>query len=296
LHKIGSIILFSAICIVFACNSKNNTKNRNFANLEFTNDSTKNFINYSNSVFCVPSPHLTNLYLKQLKIYPDHSIVNPIINIEKYTTSVKKALNIGVYGVDLGYMNIFSASENSNAYINGLKTLSDDLGLQAIFTFDTYNDLIKLKNNEDSLTNYLSALFNKADTYLKNNSEQKLATLIITGGWFEGFYLLCNTYNQTKKKEIKNLIYHQKFILDNIIKSLAPYYDSSDELQQLIDNLVEIAYEFDVLDFKFSYNDPAYLVKKNVVVFYNVVIVGNGEQTLDDIILKVEKLRELLVL
>ena len=286
------ILLFSVI----ACNesSRRNTKELKINDL--TNDSTKNYINYSNSIFCIPSPQLANMYLKRLGIYPDRSIVNLIINAEKYNTSTKKALNIGVYGVDLGYMNIFSVSENTNAYISGINTLSEDLGLDLIFTNDAYNHLTEIKNSQDSVAKYLSTLFKKADTYLNDNSEQRIAVLVVTGGWLESFYLLCNTYNQTKKKEIKNLIFHQKFVLDNLIKSLAPYYESSVEMQQLIDNLVEIAYEFDVLDFKFKYNEPIYTLKKGLMVFDNDVKISNAEQNFETIILKVEQLREMIIL
>lgn len=290
MKKISIVFLNIFILLIFfSCSSRDSTKE--LKTTEFAIDTTNLFVTYKNTIFCVPSPQFVNLYLKRLGIYPVKSAINPVTNVEKYTTSSKKAINLGIYGADLGYLNIFSVSENTNEYLATIDQLASELNLKIVFTRDVYDQILALKNNQDSLAHYLSIVFTRVDNYLKENSQQQTSALVIAGGWIESFYLLCITYMQYKNEEIRNLIFQQKFVLENLIKCLVPYYESSAELQELIDNLVEIAYDFDMLDFKYIYDAPMYNNRKGVMVFNNDSKVLNSEESLITIIKKAEKLR-----
>jgi hypothetical protein len=273
----------------FSCGSRDNYKE--FKSYELSVDTSNLFVTYKNTVFCVPSPEFVNLYLKRLGIYPIKSVTNPVTNIEKYTTSAKQAVNLGIYGADLGYLNMFSVSENTNDYLATIDQLASDLNLRFVFTRDVYNQILKLKSNQDSLAHYLADIFTRADNYLKENSQQQTSVLVIAGGWIESFYLLCNTYSKYKSNEIRNMIFQQKFILENLIKGLAPYYESSAELQELIDSLVEIAYDFDMLDFKYRYGVPIIKYHKGVMIINNDCQIINSEESLEMIMKKASALR-----
>ena len=283
------VFIISALFLIYSCGGRDNYKE--FKSAELTADTANLFVNYKNTVFCVPSPQFVNLYLKRLGVYPAKTVTNPVTNIEKYTTSSRKALNLGIYGADLGYLNIFSVSENTNDYLSSIDQLASDLNLKIVFTRDVYNQINALKNNQDSLAHYLSDLFTRTDNYLKENSEQQMSALVIAGGWIESFYLLCFTYTQFKSNEIRNMIFQQKFVLENLIKLLAPYYESSAEVQELIDNLVEIAYDFDMLDFKYNYDVPLMKYKNDVIIINNVCKILNSESGLETIIKKINMLR-----
>jgi hypothetical protein len=285
---ISFFVLF-ALLTFYSCGSRDNYKD--FKSVELSMDTSNLFVSYKNTVFCVPSPEFVNLYLKRLGIYPVKTLTNPVTNFEKYTTSLKKAVNLGVYGADLGYLNIFSVSENTNDYLATIDQLASDLNLRFVFTRDVYNQILALKNNQDSLAHFLADIFTRADNYLKENSQQQTSILVITGGWIESFYLLCNTYTKYKSEEIKNMIFQQKFILENLIKGLAPYYESSAEIQELIDSLVEIAYDFDMLDFKYNYGMPIVKHHKGLMIINNDCQIINSEASLETIIKKANALR-----
>lgn len=293
--KILFRILFSFTLILVSCINREKESNKELKVSDITSDSARLFVTYKNSVFCVPSPQLINLYLKRLGIYPVRTIINPISNLEKYTTSAKKAENFGVYGVDLGYMNIFTVSENTNEYVAAVSQLATELNMGVIFTKEVYDRILSLKNDEDSLAHYLSGIFSRADLYMKTNSQERTCALIVAGGWIESFYLLCNTYNNYKINGIRDLIFQQKFVLDNVIKSLAPFYESSSELQDMIDNLVEIAYDFDMLDFKCSYQKSVYKFQKDVMFFENECEVMNTAESMKTIIKSIDKLRNKII-
>ncbi len=288
-------IFLILVVITLSCNNRqsNNAKEQKFNDI--VNDTTKTYVSYKNAVYCIPSPQLVNLYIKRFGIYPNFTAVNPISNIDKYSTSAKKALNLGIYGVDLGYMNLFNVSENTNAYVAAIGNLSHDIGLNVIFTNNVYNTIINLKNNPDSLAKYLTLLFSDADTYFNNNSQQQTSDLVIAGGWIESFYLLNFTYNQYKIDNIANYILQQKFIVENLIKKLAPFYENSPEIHELIDNLVDIAYDFDMLDVKIKYTLPLYKISNGIICFNNSNKIVNSDQCLKVIAKKIFTLREKII-
>jgi hypothetical protein len=278
--------------LLFLTNCNNNPQQTKDAKEFDSISDTVNFkVVYTNTVYCIPSPQLTNMYFKQIGIYPDRTLVNPLKNIEKYTTSTRKAINLGVLGVDLGYMNMFTVSESTNNYIAAISQISDDLGLGLVFTRDIYDKVMSLKSNQDSLIQYLSILFAKTDLYLKNNAQQQTSMLVITGGWIESFFLLCTIYDQTNNNDILPYLYQQKFILDNIIKNLTQFYYNSKELAEITDDLVEIAYDFDVLDFRYTYTDPLFISKDEVMIFNNNCEIFGNNSGLKGIVEKINELR-----
>lgn len=289
--------MFSVFVLIsfFSCGTRERDAYKEFKINELSTDTSKLFVNYKNTVFFVASPQFVNLYLRRLGIYPVKTAINKVTNIEKYTTSSQKALNLGVYGADLGYMNIFLVSDITNEYVSAINQLSNQLDLGLVFTRDVYNQILALKDKQDSLAHYLSIVFGHADQYLKESSQQQTSALVIAGGWIESFYLLCQTYNNYKSKEIRDLIFQQKFVLENLIKGLAPYYESSAEMQDVIDNLVELAYDFDMLDFKYTYENPVYKIKNGVMVFNNGCHVMNSPESLETIIKTIEKVRQKVI-
>ena len=41
--------------------------------------------------------------------------------------------------------------------------------------------------------------------------------------------------------------------LKTSFRFLSPYYNKSDDVSEIVDDLIEIAYDFDVVDIKYSY-------------------------------------------
>ncbi len=237
-----------------------------------------------NNIYCIPSPQLTNIYLKQIGVYPNKTLPNRVENIERYTTTTKKAFNLGVYAVDIGYLNLYITDENTDRYVLAMSQLADDLGLNSVFTRQSYNDLAQLKTNQDSLARYLSVLLTRADEYLKSNGQQHVSAFVIAGSWIESFYLLCSIYKMNPSNQLLSFIYQHKHILDNIIKIMKNYYKLSPETDAIIDTLIEMAYNFDVLDFHYSYDKPMIYKEGNVLIVNNKCEITGSGPALDSII------------
>ena len=92
--------------------------------------------------YSLPSPLETAMLIKRSGASFNEELLNPLENIDKYTTNKKMALNLGVYSADLSYTSLFDQTQSSIKYMANAKRLADGLGiLDAIdeSTIHSYN-------------------------------------------------------------------------------------------------------------------------------------------------------------
>jgi len=284
-------IAFLVFLLVTGCNN-HPSENVNKEVAEFEADSVDVIKEYDNAVFCIPSPQFSNLYFKKKGIYPDRSLTLDLNAVENFTTSNQKALNLGVIAVDLAYLNLYTLSEKNEEYLSAVNYLVNGLGLNTVITKEVFENIRRLVNDQDSLAIFLSKIFENADIFLKDNARQQTAALIVAGGWIESFYLLSKAYEKKPDKELLTFMYQQKFVLENLIRFLSPYYNKSDDVSEIVDDLIEIAYDFDVVDIKYSYKNKAVqTVGQGVIHILNSCKILGNEKTLNNILIEIEELR-----
>jgi len=172
----------------------------------------------------VPSPLETASLFQDAGAGYNSGITNPVENVNKYSTNVQKALNLGVYGADLSYANIFDQSQESMFYMNCSKKMADGLGITSAFDAETMERIEENMNNRDSLMTIINDAFWITDAHLKENEQDHLSALIITGGWIEGLYLGTSSLNKEAPDEsLMKKIADQKFSLDNLMALLISY-------------------------------------------------------------------------
>jgi hypothetical protein len=255
IHKTPKRFPYILICfLIFASSCKIKPEQSDkYAHKETDKDTENLTLNFNNTFFTVPSPHQTTLIIEQNKLVYKNNITNPPLNLSKYTTNLKKALNLGVYGTDLGYLNIYNRLQDSYIYFSAVKKLIGDLQITDVFDPGLLSSVEKNAGNEDSLIFYISKIYQYTDMYLMSNDRNDIGSLIIAGGWIESLYLITQYYKDHNSPELYNQIGNQKYSLDNLIKLLSPYYERSKEFSLLIDDFVDLAYEFDVVDFTYTY-------------------------------------------
>lgn len=189
--------------------------------------------------FTVPSPYETALIFERSGVGYNIGVLNPIDNVNNYSTSVKQALNFGVYGADLSYANIFDQSQQCMFYMNCAKKLADGLGVTSAFDAETMERIETNMNNRDSLMNIINDSYWIADSYLKENGQDYLSALIISGGWIEGLYLGSATLDKDNPNaELMESIANQKYSLDNLIGLIELYdHPEVDKMKVHLQNL-----------------------------------------------------------
>lgn len=195
----------------------------------------------------VPSPLETASLFQEAGADYNPEITNPVENVNKYFTNTQKALNLGVYGADLSYANIFDQTQESMFYMNCSKKMSDGLGITSAFDAATMERIEENINNRDSLMIIINDAYWIADAYLKENGQDHLSALIITGGWIEGLYLGAKALNhENPDAELMKKIADQKYSLDNLIKLLASY--ENEEVKKIAQKIKGLKLAFDKIE------------------------------------------------
>lgn len=216
-------------------------------------DTTTVLIKYNNNLFTLPSPYQATFSVKNTDIGFQKSLLNPADQVSNYVTNFKQALNIGVYGTDLGYLNIYDQIPDVISYFTVIKKLSQELGLDDALQTEIIDRIENNIDNQDSLLHLITGTYRQFDKYLKTNNRKDIGVLILTGGWIESVYILSQGAINSSNRNIINRLGEQKHPLNNLIEILSPYYYKSEEYKDLIDSLVDLAYEFDGIIFNYSY-------------------------------------------
>ncbi len=294
-----NLLLLLATLLVFqpACKNKKEKSNEDiYKTIDVDIDtSASKLVKFNNTLFSVPSPYQLALLVKQVGVKYNKDLINPTQNQVNYTSNFKKALNLGIYGTDLTYLNIYEQIPEAINYFSVIKTLTQNLALSNAFDPEIFNSIEKNMGNKDSLLYLFSNTYRKADAFLKNNERNQVAVLIVAGGWVEGLYLLTQTARESKDTQILNRIGEHKQPLENLIKILSPYYDKSDDYAKFIDGLIDLAYDFDGIKTKYTYNEPTVDTKNKITIINSKSELVITDEQLTNISKKINNIRNGLI-
>ena len=98
----------------------------------------------------------------------DEGLTNPLSNSDKYNTNNTKALALGIYGSDLGYISTYDQTQEMIDYILKLKKISDELGIP-VFDAETIEQFEAAKEDEQKTTDLIYKKYEEMDKYLVEN-------------------------------------------------------------------------------------------------------------------------------
>ncbi len=274
-----------------SCNRGNNRKQLPLIRDRFEPDTLSMIVKFDNSLFPLPSPYQAATLIRKLNIPYEENIPNRADKQQNYNTAFAQALNLGIYGTDLSYLNVYDRTVESVTYLGVIKRLSDQLGITSAFDRAFFASVEKNMGNKDSLLVLLSKTYASADSYLRNSERKDMGALILTGGWVESLYILTRIAKNTTNREIINRIGEQKHPLDNLIEVLTPFYYKSAEFSNLIDSFIDLAYEFDGIIFTYSYKEPKIDIDNKVIYINSESRVVMSEYHLETISAKIAAIR-----
>ncbi|NJO92749.1 MAG: hypothetical protein HC831_30115, partial [Chloroflexia bacterium] len=233
--------LLMAGLILGSCNEESNDDDAsNKIDSTLLKDPT--IVKINNRLFSIPSPFQVAMLVKDLKVPFNKELLNPVQKQSNYSTTFQQALNLGVYGADLSYLNIYEQLPDAAGYFAVIKVISKELGILSTLDEKTLKRIEDNNNNKDSLLYILSTVYRDADAYLFNNNRNEVGLLILAGGWVESLYIMTQTLKQENNQEIINRIGDQKHPLNNLIELNRPYYGKlSEEFDAFLEELVDLA-------------------------------------------------------
>jgi len=245
----------------------------------------------------VSSPVETAALIKGLKIPINKDYMAVTRNADKLNTSFQKAIGLGIYGSDLGYLNMYEKTSLVMDYISTVKTLADGIQVGQFFDFNTLRRIATNKENLDSLMLISQQSFNRIDTYLRETNRASLSVVIIAGVCIEGLYLSTRVAQDSKHPRMSETIGEQKVIMGTLML-LLENYKRDPNIAALIKDLEGIRALYK--DVKITYEiggDPIPVVKDGVLTFEqnDVQTIEMSDETLQSIIVKVQSLRKKLI-
>jgi hypothetical protein len=224
------------------------------------NDTTK--FKFDFAMANIPSPATSIQELEGLGVSYDNSMLNPTGNVVKYADEYKKAMNLGVYNIDMAYAMMNDKGQDVLQYMKGVMMLADELGLKNAVGGMVGSRAETNLTRKDSLFKILDEIFSKSDSYLRTNDRLYTAALIFSGSWLESLYLNCRISEKaTDAKSVekaRRVLWEQRFHLGNLTKVLQDYKSKKEDeellghLNRILDKLMAIKNPADLDDEKFK--------------------------------------------
>jgi hypothetical protein len=208
-----------------------------------------------NIIASIPSPLEISFLIKDAGGKYNKEMLNSTDNISKYNTNFKRAFNLGVYGTDLGYANIYNQNQDALFYLNGVRDLADQLNIGQFFDFQTIKKLATSANNLDSLLLTTTTNFERINLSLQEQKRANLSILILTGGWLEALHITCQVSKISDNEKLRERIGEQKIILSQIMK-LMEYYQKDANFVQLNKDLAELNSHFEKVNISYINEEP----------------------------------------
>jgi len=231
-NNFGLALIILFLTIFWSCqNSDNNKKQSNVDTIkDFSEDRLDEAFDKAVIVFySLPSPIETARIFKRAGATFDESILNPTTKSENYLTNKKIALNLGVYGADLSYSNLFDQSQITVNYFATTKKLAQNLGITEVISDTTINLLKENINDRDYVMGVISDVFMNSQSYLKENHRPEVASLIVAGGWIEGIYIGSQLANESKdRKSLIEAVADQRLSAEDLINLLNVYENNKE--------------------------------------------------------------------
>jgi hypothetical protein len=178
--------------------------------------------------------------------------LNPIENISKYSSVKSRALNLGVYGIDLGVTNIFDQTQESMLYLRCTNKMATSLGISGAFDEKMSERIDASSDSKDSLLAIITESYRNADNYLQENGQAGVSSLMVAGGWIEGLFVACQIGTSTNNEAIMNKIGGEKATLENLISLLDSYKAETDGATEVLTDLTGLKVIYDTITDKIT--------------------------------------------
>jgi hypothetical protein len=227
------------------------------------------------------SVEMSSLFQSSGAVYRQELLNSPD-KISNYVTSSKKALNLGVYAVDLSYAKVSEQLETAGRYFDAMQRMAEEMGIPSDYFKNTASRFEKNIDDKDSLIKIANEVYMASDNYLRENERYAASAQIILGGWVEAIHIACNVAAGTKDIDVIERLAEQKISLSNVINMLNEY--SSDiDISKNLEKLKQLQPVFNsfVVDVDGKF-DPSSTAGKNQLQSY-LVKIGEISRKIDSI-------------
>jgi hypothetical protein len=245
----------------------------------------------------ISSPIEMASLVKSLKIPFSQKYLATTKNVSNYNTAYAKAFNLGVFGCDLGYLNMYGRTSMVLDYITAMLTLAKGINVGQFFDFSTMKRLVTNNQNVDSLVHVSQMSFNKMDKYLQNNNRGNLSILMVSGVFVEGLYLSAQFLKERPdEKRLAESIAEQKVMLDQLML-LLNHYSKEQYIADLVTELTSLKNIYEGIKITIEKGEPKAVEVDGMltIVQTETSIVNYTDEQMEAIIAQSEIVRNNLI-
>lgn len=244
------LILSAFVTLILASCSSGGDKSKNSDEFKEAEQSLQKQI--EDVIYNIPSPTEIPYLLQATGAEYNASLVNPRAKTDQYASRTDKAaLNLGVYTADIGYLSSYEKTQEAIDYLNSCKTLADNLNVIGTFDLEILKRFEANISNKDSLANLLNETVKETESFLKDDSRNKLAALVVTGSFVEGLHIstgLIQSYPRNILPDdarnliltpIMQVVLNQKKSVSDLLKMLSSV-EQTDPVAGIVSDLQEL--------------------------------------------------------
>jgi hypothetical protein len=246
----------------------------------------------------ISSPvEIANL-LQSLQVPFSQNYLAEDIDPNRQSTAFEKALELGILGADLGYLNMYEKTGSSLEVLSSIRKIAEDIKVGQFFDFESIKRLSRNKSNLDSLLFVSIDSYNKIDNYLRSNDRGHLSALMIIGVWIEGQYLATQVVKQYPDKMLTDRIGEQKIILNDLLLLITPYCNRDPEFTSLCKDMQDIKEKYRDVRITYTQGEPVSVEKDGGLTIRQTEtsVVTMTQEQLDGIIEITKNIRDNLIL
>ena len=270
MNKYILLVIITALMVFTSCKSKSSSE------VTKLNDSIDVYKNseYTNPLDSIGHgyPIFYNMYLsveistlfKTTNVVYNPELLNSHSKISDYITSDQKALNVGVYAVDLSYARVFEQFEVAGQYLNSMQMLAQELSIPGDFFQGIVKRFEANLDNRDSIVKIANEVYEDVEQHLIENERYATAALVVLGGWSEAMYIASKIVMKHPTVDLLERYAEQKYSISNLIVLLSEHKDNEVVKKHLL-KLYEINSKLQELDYPFTGDNEANMaiIEKN---------------------------------
>ncbi len=182
------------------------------------------------------------------------------------------ALNLGIYTCDLSFASLYDQTQLIINYMNAAKKMADGLGILEAIQEEDIDRLEENIHNTDVIMDIVSQTYLNSNSYLEDNGQPAIASIVLTGGWMEGLYIstqLVDIKDFNGNKLVGRII-DQKLSVDILI-NLLESSKGNPAIDELLVQIGRVKTVFDKITLKTTPVRPEYDQAANVTVLKSEV-------------------------
>jgi len=302
LLKIGNSVLAAVLLLTLmlaSCRSggKNAKKEADSLSESGVNAAVYEDIKQAEKIFyTLPSPLESAMLIKSAGAMFDDNLLNPIENTGNYNTNKSMALNLGVYTCDLSFASLYDQTQLIINYMNAAKKMADGLGILDAIDQEDIDMLEENIHNTDVIMDIVSQTYLNSNSYLEDNGQPAVATMVLTGGWIEGLYISTQLVDMKdfNGNKLVGRIIDQKLSIDILI-DLLETSKGHPAIDELISQVTKVKVIFDKITLKTTPIRPEYDQTTNVTVLKSEVQADLTPEVFKELSLAVAEIRSKLI-